>query len=143
MPEEGRDIDALDMTSADSAPLETMETARARRVLHELAFFLPNFLLLLKRLVTDPRVPRRSKLILGGTILYLVSPIDIVPDFAPGLGQLDDIVIVILALHSILNRVEDIVIVEHWEGDESVIQAIRHGLTAVTTLLPGDWESRV
>ena len=67
-----------------------------RETLREIALFLPNFVILLKRLVGDPRVPRKSKLILGGTILYLVSPIDIVPDFVPGLGQLDDVVVALL-----------------------------------------------
>lgn len=105
--------------------------------------FLPNFVILLKRLVTDPRVPRKSKLILGGTLLYLVSPIDIVPDFVPGLGQLDDVIIVLLALHSILNRVDDEVVVEHWPGREDVIRMVRAGLGAVAQILPGKWESRV
>ena len=115
----------------------------ARETLRELALFLPNFLILLKRLVMDPRVPRKSKLILGATIVYLVSPIDVVPDFVPGLGQLDDIVIALLAFHSILNRVDEAVVVEHWPGREDVIRMVRAGLSAVAHLLPGKWESRV
>jgi uncharacterized membrane protein YkvA (DUF1232 family) len=115
----------------------------ARDTLREIALFLPNFVVLLKRLITDPRVPRKSKLILGGTVLYLVSPIDVIPDFVPGLGQLDDIVIALLALHSILNRVDDEVVIEHWPGNENVIRIVRAGLSAVAQLLPGKWESRV
>ena len=115
----------------------------ARETLRELALFLPNFLILIKRLVMDPRVPRKSKLILGATVVYLVSPVDVVPDFVPGLGQLDDIVIALLALHSILNRVDEAVVVEHWPGRQDVIRMVRAGLSAVATLLPGKWESRV
>lgn len=115
----------------------------ARDTLREIALFLPNFVILLKRLISDPRVPRKSKLILGGTILYLVSPIDVVPDFVPGLGQLDDVVIALLALHSILNRVDDEVVIEHWPGNENVIRIVRAGLSAAAQLLPGKWESRV
>jgi uncharacterized membrane protein YkvA (DUF1232 family) len=108
-----------------------------------MALFLPNFVILLKRLVSDPRVPRKSKLILGATIVYLVSPIDVIPDFVPGLGQLDDVVIALLALHSILNRVDDEVVIEHWPGREDVIRMVRAGLSAMAQLLPGKWESRV
>lgn len=114
-----------------------------RDTLGELALFLPHFVVLLKRLLTDPRVPRRSKVVLGATVLYVASPLDVVPDFVPGLGQLDDIVVVLLALHSVLNRVDESVVIEHWEGREDVIVAIKRGVAAAATLLPGDWESKV
>ena len=134
-----RDLRALD----DSAPTPEKPGSSARDTLRELALFLPNFVILLKRLLADPRVPRKSKLVLGGTVLYLVSPLDVVPDFVPGLGQLDDVVVALLALHSILNRVDDEVVVEHWPGNENVIRMVRAGLSAVAHLLPGKWESRV
>lgn len=134
-----RELRPLDETAAaDERP-----ASAARDTLKEIALFLPNFVILLKRLLADPRVPRRSKLILGGTVMYLVSPIDVVPDFVPGLGQLDDIVVALLALHSILNRVDAEVVVEHWPGNENVIRLVRAGLSAVAQLLPGKWESRV
>jgi uncharacterized membrane protein YkvA (DUF1232 family) len=88
-------------------------------------------------------VPRKSKLILGATIAYLVSPIDLVPDFVPGLGQLDDAVIALLALHSILNRVDEEVVIEHWPGSDDVIRMVRAGLRAAAQLLPGKWDTRV
>lgn len=127
----------------DLQPIDGDRPVSARNTLREIALFLPNFVVLLKRLVSDPRVPRKSKLILAGTILYLVSPIDVVPDFVPGLGQLDDVVVALLALHSILNRVDDEVVIEHWPGDENVIRMVRAGLSAVAQLLPGKWGSRV
>ena len=126
----------------EAAPSERPGPA-ARDTLKEIALFLPNFVILLKRLLSDPRVPRKSKLILGGTVLYLVSPIDVVPDFVPGLGQLDDVVVALLALHSILNRVDDEVVLEHWPGNENVIRLVRAGVSAVAQLLPGKWENRV
>ncbi len=116
---------------------------KAKQVLVELALFLPHFALLLKRLLADPRVPKRSKLVLGGTFLYLVSPIDVIPDFVPGLGQLDDIVVALLALHSVLNRVDEEVVIEHWDGRRDVILAIRQGVAAAAALLPGNWDSKV
>lgn len=131
-----------ELSTSGELPSETVH-GPARSTLREIAMFLPNFVILLKRLVTDPRVPRKSKLILGGTLLYLVSPLDVIPDFVPGLGQLDDVIIVLLALHSILNRVDDDVVVEHWPGREDVIRMVRAGLAAVAQILPGKWESRV
>ena len=136
-------MSAHELTPLDDTAAEEHPEASARDTLKEIALFLPNFVVLLKRLLADPRVPRKRKLILGGTVLYLVSPIDVVPDFIPGLGQLDDVVVALLALHSILNRVDDEVVVEHWPGNENVIRVVRAGLSAVAQLLPGKWESRV
>lgn len=120
-----------------------MKSSPVRDTLEEVALFLPHLVVLVKRLMTDPRVPRRSKLVLGATVLYLASPIDVVPDFVPGLGQLDDVVVVLLALHSVLNRVDESVVIEHWDGSEDAIVAVKRGLAAVASLLPGDWESKV
>jgi hypothetical protein len=53
------------------------------------------------------------------------------------------VVIALLALHSILNRVDAEVVVEHWPGSENVIRLLRAGLSAVAQILPGKWESRV
>jgi uncharacterized membrane protein YkvA (DUF1232 family) len=131
------------MSSREVQPVDGDRPETARDTLREIALFLPNFLILLKRLVGDPRVPRKSKLILGATIVYLVSPIDVVPDFLPGVGQLDDVIVALLALHSILNRVDGEVVVEHWPGNENVIRMVRAGLSAVAQLVPGKWESRV
>ncbi|MFN2421909.1 MAG: YkvA family protein [Gemmatimonadota bacterium] len=122
---------------------EPLTPSRARDILHEVALFLPRFVVLLKRLMTDPRVPRRSKWIVGGVLVYLVSPIDIVPDFVPGLGQLDDVVVVLLALHGLLNRVDEEVVLEHWDGDADLMRMVRAGFAAAARLLPGKWEQRV
>lgn len=115
----------------------------ASGTLRRLVLFLPQFVVLLKRLMTDPRVPMRSKLLFGGTLVYLVSPIDVIPDFIPGLGQLDDVVLAVIALHSILNRVDPAVVREHWDGDGEIIELVRAGVGAVTRLIPGKWDARV
>ncbi|MDX1622600.1 MAG: YkvA family protein [Gemmatimonadota bacterium] len=128
---------------SEPRPVPVESRSRAKEVLRELALFLPNFVLLLKRLMGDSRVPSKSKVVLGGTLLYLVSPIDVIPDFVPGLGQLDDVVLAVLALHSILNRVDEEIVLEHWDGDEALILLVRQGVSAVSRLLPGDWNQRV
>jgi uncharacterized membrane protein YkvA (DUF1232 family) len=124
-------------------PTEPLTRSRAREILGEIAYFLPRFVVLLKRLLSDPRVPRRNKWIAGGVLVYLVSPLDIIPDFVPGLGQLDDIVVVLLALHGLLNRVDEEIVLEHWDGDADVIRMVRAGVSAAARLVPGPWEKRI
>ena len=67
-----------------------------------LAGFIPDCIDLFRRLLADPRVPRRHKLLLGALIGYLAMPIDLVPDFIPVAGQLDDAIIVALVLRTVL-----------------------------------------
>jgi uncharacterized membrane protein YkvA (DUF1232 family) len=66
------------------------------------AGFIPDCMVLLRRLLGDSRVPRRHKLLLGALIGYLALPLDLVPDFIPVAGQLDDAVLVALVLCSLL-----------------------------------------
>lgn len=82
----------------------------------ELAAFLPDCLVLLKRLIGDPRVPRRSKLWLWLLVPYLASPIDLIPDFLPVIGQLDDAALVVLAVRSVVRGAGRDVVAELWPG---------------------------
>ena len=68
------------------------------------AGFIPDCVILFKRLLGDPKVPRSSKFWLGGLIIHLAMPIDLVPDFVPIAGQLDDAKIVALVLRHVLRR---------------------------------------
>jgi uncharacterized membrane protein YkvA (DUF1232 family) len=89
------------------------------------AGFVPDCARLLKRLVADPRVPRRHKLVLALTVAYLVMPIDLVPDFIPVAGQLDDAILVALVLRRVLRGNRDLV-AEHWSGpDRSLAVVLR------------------
>ena len=86
------------------------ETARAA------ARFVPDCVVLFRRLLGDPRVPRRKKAVLVVLIGYLAMPVDLVPDFIPVAGYLDDAVIVVFALRHVLKGADEAVIVEHWPG---------------------------
>ncbi len=105
--------------------------------LKEYALLAPRLVKLVWKLARDPRVPARSKASLFLLAGYLVSPIDIIPDFFVGVGQLDDLLIAAFALDQILNRVPDHVVREHWEGDEDVLEVVRQILDISTAYVPG------
>ena len=90
-----------------------------------LAGFIPDCVVLLRRLLADGRVPRRRKAVLVALIGYLVLPIDLVPDFIPVAGQLDDAIVAGLALRWVL-RGDPGLIAEHWPGPpESLAVVLR------------------
>ncbi len=105
--------------------------------LREYVLLLPRLGRLVWRLARDPRVPARSKATLLLVAGYLVTPVEAIPDFIPGLGQLDDLVVVAFALDQMLNRVPDHVVREHWDGDEDVLEVIRHVLDIAIGFVPG------
>ena len=80
------------------------------------AWFVPDCLVLFQRLLTDPRVELWRKALLVAAIVYLVSPIDLVPDFIPVIGHLDDAIVVVLALRLLLRGSGRRLVVEHWPG---------------------------
>jgi uncharacterized membrane protein YkvA (DUF1232 family) len=73
---------------------------------------------LVRRLLGDPRVPRRRRVLLGLLVVYLASPIDLVPDVIPVAGQLDDAILVALALRALLRGGGEALVREHWPGPE-------------------------
>jgi len=85
----------------------------------------PRIALLVPKLLADDRVPRRTKLALTGLVLYLASPWDIIPDFIPGAGQLDDVIILLLFVDGILNQADDNILVEHWTGEIETLRRVQ------------------
>ncbi len=81
-----------------------------------LAGFVPDCAVLCRRLLRDPRVPRARKLALAAMLGYLLLPFDLVPDFIPVAGQLDDAVLLALALRGIGRGAGAGVLAEHWPG---------------------------
>jgi uncharacterized membrane protein YkvA (DUF1232 family) len=85
--------------------------------LKELAGFLPACLTTVRRLRADPRVPRRAKVAVAFAGLWVLSPIDLIPEFLPVIGPLDDVVVVALALRYAARRVPRDVLSEAWAGN--------------------------
>ena len=90
-----------------------------RPSLRDLARFIPDCIVLVGRLLRDPRVPRRHKLMLGALVGYLAMPFDIVPDFIPIAGHLDDVLVVALTLRAVLKGTKGELLREHWPGSAS------------------------
>ena len=88
------------------------------------ARFVPDCLVLFKRLLGDPRVDLWRKALLVGVIVYLASPIDLIPDFIPVAGQLDDAVLVVLAVRVLLHGSGHRLLTEHWPGPPRSLQLI-------------------
>jgi uncharacterized membrane protein YkvA (DUF1232 family) len=89
-----------------------------------LARFVPDCVILFKRLLTDPRVEWWRKALLVAVIVYLASPIDLVPDFIPVAGQLDDAVLVIIAVRVLLHGSGPHLLAEHWPGPRRSLNVI-------------------
>ena len=89
----------------------------------EIAAFVPDCLVLLRRLLADRRMPRRRKLLLFALVAYLAMPFDLVPDFIPVAGQLDDALLVAWALRAVL-RADPALVREHWPGSPAGLAAI-------------------
>lgn len=92
--------------------------AGRRDAARALAGFVPDCIVLFRCLIRDPRVPRRRKLLLYALIGYLALPFDIVPDFIPVAGQIDDLIVVALVLRSVLRGGGEALVREHWPGPD-------------------------
>jgi uncharacterized membrane protein YkvA (DUF1232 family) len=95
--------------------------AGRRTAAREVATLLPNLARLFKGLVGDPRVPRSSKALLLFGAAWIASPIDLIPEFIPFLGPLDDAVVAALILRRIVRTAGREVVEEHWRGDPATI----------------------
>ena len=98
--------------------------AGQRTAAREIATLLPNLLRLFKGLVRDPRVPRRSKWLLIFGAAWVASPIDLIPEFIPVLGPLDDAVVAALILRHLLRTAGREVVTEHWRGDPATLERL-------------------
>jgi uncharacterized membrane protein YkvA (DUF1232 family) len=93
-------------------------------LLRDLAGFLPACVTLARRLRTDPRVPRRVKVAVALAILWVVSPIDLVPEFLPVIGPLDDVVVVALVLRYAARRIPREAVLDAWPGEPRLLRRL-------------------
>jgi uncharacterized membrane protein YkvA (DUF1232 family) len=92
--------------------------------LRELARFIPDCLITVRRLRRDPRVPRRARVAVVLAGLWLASPVDLIPEFLPVIGALDDVVVVALALRYAGRQVPRQVLLDAWPGDTQLLERL-------------------
>jgi uncharacterized membrane protein YkvA (DUF1232 family) len=90
----------------------------------DLATVLPACATTTRRLARDPRVPRRAKLAVAFAGLWVLSPIDLIPEFLPVIGPLDDVVVVALALRYAARRVPREVLFEAWPAEPRLLERL-------------------
>lgn len=90
----------------------------------DLATVLPACVTTARRLRRDPRVPKRAKLAVGFAGVYALSPIDLIPEFLPVIGPLDDVVVVAIALRYAARRVPRDVLFEAWPAEPRILERL-------------------
>jgi uncharacterized membrane protein YkvA (DUF1232 family) len=106
---------------AASLPKPRRERVELRDRMRGFLMFLPNLVLLLGRMLKDGRVPTAEKALFVAAIVYVISPIDLIPDIFPFIGQVDDLYLVVLTLLRLINRTDDTVVRQHWSGGGDIV----------------------
>jgi uncharacterized membrane protein YkvA (DUF1232 family) len=92
--------------------------------LRELARFIPACVTTIRRLRRDPRVPRRARVAVVLAGLWVASPVDLIPEFLPVIGPLDDVVVVALALRYAARQVPRQVLLDAWPGETGLLERL-------------------
>lgn len=90
----------------------------------DLATVLPACVTTARRLRRDPRVPWRAKIAVGFAAVWVLSPIDLIPEFLPVIGPLDDVVVVALALRYAARQMPRHVLFEAWPGEARILERL-------------------
>ena len=98
--------------------------------------FLPNMFTLLGRLLKDSRVPLTEKALFAAAVVYVIMPLDFIPDVFPFIGQVDDIYLVALTLLRLLNRTDERVVRENWSGGGDIVSLANSIAGLAPMLLP-------
>ncbi|HWJ12873.1 MAG TPA: YkvA family protein [Gemmatimonadaceae bacterium] len=123
---------------AEEAPAAGAPRTGAKRTVMYYVRQLPQYVRLLGGLITDPRVALMDKLFVFGAIAYIVMPIDLIPDFIPFFGEIDDVYLLVLALQRLIANAGRVVLLDHWSGEASDLGDLnlRGALAAAAFFLP-------
>src|SRR5437867_5473656 len=129
---------ARDRARSRTREVEGTPRTGAKRTVMGYIAELPRFLRLLWGLVTDSRVAMLDKVLVAGAIAYIVMPLDLIPDYIPFLGEVDDVFLLVLALRRLLQNAGRSVVLAHWTGDPADLRDLnlRKALLAATFFLP-------
>jgi uncharacterized membrane protein YkvA (DUF1232 family) len=112
------------------------ERRKLKETMRELLLFIPNLVRLLVDLLRDPRVSQADKAILAGIIMYVIVPLDVIPDFIPFIGQVDDSYLLAISILRLLNRTESRVVMEHWRGEQNIKALVDNIASVAEYFLP-------
>lgn len=101
--------------------LSRREKAQVKDRMRSFLMFLPNMVKLLGRMLKDSRVPAAEKVLFLAAIVYVISPLDFIPDVFPFIGQVDDLYVVALTLLRLINRTDATIVREHWSGGGDIV----------------------
>jgi len=130
MTEEPRRLRPDDVLPPEGGSLQT------RRLITDAALLAPNLVRLVGRLLRDPRVPRRAKISLGIAAAYVVSPVDVIPEVVPVVGWADDVILIMFAVDSLIDRAGPELVDEHWDGPGDLLGLIREVVGLSRSVLP-------
>ena len=122
--------------SSIEKPKTTLKRREAKGRMRNFLMFLPNMVMLLGRLLKDARVPTAEKALFLGAIVYVISPIDLLPDILPFIGQVDDLYLVAMTLLRLVNRTDETVVREHWSGGGDIVSLADSIAGIAPTVLP-------
>ena len=101
--------------------LTRKEKTQLKGRMNNFLMFLPNMFTLLGRLIKDNRVPMAEKALFAAAIVYVIMPLDFIPDVFPFIGQVDDLYLVALTLLRLINRTDASVVRQHWSGGGDIV----------------------
>jgi uncharacterized membrane protein YkvA (DUF1232 family) len=113
------------------------ERRKTRKKMRELLLFIPNLMGLLIGLLRDKRVSQADKAILAGIIMYVIVPLDIIPDFIPFIGQVDDSYLLAISILRLLNRADRTIVMDHWKGQRDIKELVDSIARIAEFFLPG------
>ena len=109
---------------------------QGKKLLTDALTMMPNIIKLVGRLLRDPRVPRRAKIALGIAAAYVISPIDLVPEVIPVVGWADDVILVLFAIDSLIERAGPEIVEEHWDGPGDLLSLVRDVVGVSRNVVP-------
>jgi uncharacterized membrane protein YkvA (DUF1232 family) len=104
---------------------------------------LPDIGRLIARLVADPRLPRTAKIALAAAAVYLLSPFDLIPDFIPFVGYLDDALLAAVLIDGIFNHVDRGLVLKYWPGTPESLERVARMARLFALWLPRRLKARV
>ena len=113
------------------------------RRIRDLIKGIPHFLLLLARLIGDGRVSAADKAILAAAFAYTLTPIDLIPDFIPFIGQVDDLFFLALAIDRLVSNAGPDLVRAHWSGPEEMLVLLCGSLDDLADRLPKPVRARL